>query len=171
MSRPIPVAAAVPPASLDFTAFAPSSSRRGIERAVEFVARHFGEELTLGLLARAAGMPHNTLTRRFHELFGTSPMRWLWRFRVLLAAEMIDACPEWALTDVAVHCGFGSSAHFSRRFRQELGETPSRHRAGARQRLRALQRDGALKALPRLADDNPVVVARALSRSKRAAPD
>lgn len=105
---------------------------RGIAGVKALAAARFGESLTLQDLAKAARMPTNTLTRRFKRTFGLSPMRWLWAFRVYLAAEIIAAAPGWTLTDVAVHCGFGSSAHFSRRFKRLFGENPSVQRRLAR---------------------------------------
>jgi transcriptional regulator GlxA family with amidase domain len=146
-----------------------TSGRRGIDRAVEFAVRHFGEDLTLLLLAKAASMPCNTLTRKFNHRFGLSPMRWVWVFRTYLAAELINYTPEWALTDIAVYCGFGSSAHFSRRFSCIIGESPSRYRTKARQRLKTLGKD--FRSPVRFFDENPVVVAKALTRASASFPN
>lgn len=120
---------------------------RGLAGVRELVAQRYGEPLTLPDLAAAARMPTNTLTRRFHQVYGTSPMRWLWSFRTLLAAELIARHPGWSLTDVAVLCGFGSSAHFSRRFRALLKDSPSRYRARARVDREPAERSGARAAL------------------------
>lgn len=159
-----PQSTTVSPFNADCASPALNNGRRGMEWAIEFAAKHFGEELTLRLLAKAAGMPSNTLTRKFNSRFGISPMRWLWTFRTFLAAEMIAVAPEWPLTDIAIHCGFGSSAHFSRRFRAILGIVPSRHRQECRKRLQSLHSDP--RAPIRFFDESPVIVARALSRSK-----
>lgn len=108
------------------------SPTRGIAGVRELAARRFSEALTLVDLATAARMPTNTLTRRFNRAYGTSPMRWLWAFRTVLAAEIIAYAPTWSLTEISVHCGFGSSAHFSRRFRQLLGESPTHYKRAVR---------------------------------------
>jgi AraC-like DNA-binding protein len=64
-------------------------------------------------------------------------MRWLWNFRTMLAKELIVMDPTWSLTDVAFTCGFTSSAHFSRTYKQMFGESPSelRRRAQADYKL------------------------------------
>jgi transcriptional regulator GlxA family with amidase domain len=106
--------------------------RRGLEGVFALAAASYHGPLTLDKLAAAAGMPSTTLTRRFHRRFGISPMRWLWSFRVLLAAELIAAAPAAPLAEVAERCGFVSPAHFSRRFRELFGESPSKFRQAAR---------------------------------------
>lgn len=117
-----------PSTSLDERDAAP----RGIVGVKIVALQRFAEPLALKDLAEAARMPSNTLTRYFNRTFGISPMRWLWAFRTLLASEIIACSPSWSLTDVATHCGFNSSAHFSRRYRELFQETPSRHRLDAR---------------------------------------
>jgi transcriptional regulator GlxA family with amidase domain len=111
-----------------------SADVHGLAAVRRLVGAHFGDELGLDAMARVARMPTNTLTRHFHRAYGMSPMRWLWAFRTALAKEIIDAAPSWSLTEVSFHCGFGSSAHFSRRFRAAFGETPSAYRAEAKRR-------------------------------------
>src|SRR4051812_20665869 len=110
---------------------------KGIEGVQILVATRFSETLTLQDLAAAAGMPTNTLTRKFNRAFGTSPMRWLWAFRTALAGEIIREAPGRPLADVFGPCGFGSSAHFSRRFKELFQECPSRYRAAAKRALKA----------------------------------
>src|SRR5690606_33695587 len=75
-----------------------------------------------------AGMTRFNFCRRFQKECGITPMRWLWTFRTLLAGEFIRLDPRWSLTDVAFACGFTSSAHFSRSFKQTFGKTPSQFR-------------------------------------------
>jgi AraC-like DNA-binding protein len=49
----------------------------------------------------------------------------------MLAKELIVLDPTWSLTDVAFACGFTSSAHFSRTYKQMFGERPSEFRRRA----------------------------------------
>lgn len=95
---------------------------------IRHIARKYAEELTLDGLAEVAGRPRWELLRRFQQETGTTPIRWLWRFRVSLAAEVLLRRPEGSLTDVAFACGFTSSAHFSRTFRKVHCCSPSAFR-------------------------------------------
>ena len=106
----------------------------GLEAVIALAMARHGEPLTLADLAAAAGLPQNKLTRLFKRAYGLSPMRWLWSFRVILAAELIAATPDGSLITAAERCGFASQAHFSRRFRELFGESPSRFRERFRQR-------------------------------------
>jgi transcriptional regulator GlxA family with amidase domain len=110
---------------------------RGIDLAIAMASHRFGDSLSLSDLAAAAGMPQNTLNRKFHRRFGMSPIRWLWQFRTVLAAELIASEPEQTLTAIALKCGFNSSAHFSRRFRAMFRESPSAFRSSFRDKPRA----------------------------------
>jgi transcriptional regulator GlxA family with amidase domain len=103
-----------------------------LENVYRLAAERFRDRLTIHDLAQAAGMPVNTLTRHFNGAHGVSPVRWLWHFRTVLAAEMIATDPTMSMSNVAGHCGFTSNAHFARRFRHVFGESPSRFRAHCR---------------------------------------
>ncbi len=103
---------------------------------ISFVLANFAEEIELDDLANAAGMSRFAFSRKFHRECGVPPMRWLWSFRTMLAAEFIELDPDWSMTDIAFSCGFSSSAHFSRSFRAVFGVTPSRFRREASERLK-----------------------------------
>jgi len=45
--------------------------------------------------------------------------------RRLEHARRLLTTTSLTLTEIALQCGFGSSSHFSNRFRQQLGCTPS----------------------------------------------
>lgn len=96
--------------------------------AIRYVLDNFADEIELDDLASAAGMTRFNFCRRFQRECGISPIRWLWNFRTMLAAEFIAMGPDWSLTDVAFSCGFTSSAHFSRAFKQMYRVSPSQYR-------------------------------------------
>lgn len=112
----------------DSTTPSASNYSRIVERVVTYVLSNFAEEINLDDLAREAGMSRFNFCRRFHKECGVPPMRWLWNFRTILAAEFISLDPRWSLTNVAFSCGFSSSAHFSRSFKSMFAKSPSRYR-------------------------------------------
>jgi transcriptional regulator GlxA family with amidase domain len=122
-----------------------ANTSRNLNAAIACAVERYQDRLSLGDLAKAAALPTNTLTRMFNRRYGMSPMRWVWRFRTILAAECIARAPEWSLAEIATHCGFTSAAHFSRRFRELFQESPSRFRANYHERP-----DGA--GMPELGD-------------------
>jgi AraC-like DNA-binding protein len=108
-----------------------SSCPKVAERVVAYVLENFAEDIDLDALAGEAGLSRFNFCRKFQRDCGISPMRWLWSFRTILAAEFINLDPKWSLTDVAFSCGFTSSAHFSRSFRAMFKQSPSAYRKAA----------------------------------------
>ncbi|MFK7873982.1 MAG: helix-turn-helix domain-containing protein [Oligoflexales bacterium] len=99
-----------------------------------YVQEHITEELTLEGMTAVSGMSESTLSRRFRKHLKRSPIRWLWLYRTLLAAECINVAPELQLIDIATSCGFSSSAHFSRLFHKMIGAAPRDYRRIAQER-------------------------------------
>ena len=96
----------------------------GLRKCLDFMLDHYHENLDLERLAGVAGISRFDLCRVFKRHYKLSPMRFLWTFRTILAAEFIRMHPECRLTEIAFACGFNSSAHFSRTFRKNYGTSP-----------------------------------------------
>jgi AraC-like DNA-binding protein len=63
------------------------------------------------------------LAERFTTLVGESPIQYLMRWRLALAAQMLRSGRE-AVGRVAEHSGYESEAAFSRAFKREFGMSP-----------------------------------------------
>ena len=63
----------------------------------------------------------------FQSSFGLPPHRYVLARRMALACHLLRHTRQ-SLAQVAMTCGFASASHFSNRFRQALGDTPSRYR-------------------------------------------
>ena len=88
---------------------------------------------TLPALSQATGTSRSTLTARFAEVLGTSPMRYLRDWRLYLAAESLAATPDPIIT-IATAAGYGTEAAFTRAFARAYGTPPAEWRK-ARTRL------------------------------------
>ncbi len=93
-------------------------------------ARH-GERWTLEKLAAEAGASRTTLTGRFSELLGETPMNYLTRWRMQLAANRLRETND-KLIGIAVGAGYDSEAAFGRAFKRVVGVSPSAWRRGVR---------------------------------------
>ncbi len=93
-----------------------------------YVIDHFDQEIDLSDLATTMNLSPWVLCRQFKRAFDLTPMRWLWRFRTILARDCIAVAKSWQLTDISVLCGFSSLAHFSRQYRQVFNQSPSQFR-------------------------------------------
>jgi transcriptional regulator GlxA family with amidase domain len=98
------------------------------ERVKSYVLANYGSTITINQLARATGLSRYGFCRQFYRECRVTPIRWLWHFRVLLAARLIECCPHYSLIYICTECGFKSAAHFSRAFKSHLGMSPSQYR-------------------------------------------
>ena len=90
------------------------------------------EAWTLDGLARISGASRSLFARRFTECVGESPMAYVRRWRMALAARLLVADRHRPLESVARDVGYISQYAFSRAFKSVMGESPGRFR---RQRI------------------------------------
>ena len=114
-------------------------NRRGeytarINRVLDYIQAHLAEELTLEQLARVANFSRYHFHRVFRTLVGEPLGAHIQRLRVEKAARLLCFDPSVPVTNIALDCGYSSSAAFSRAFREALGMSPSewRDRAGSK---------------------------------------
>jgi transcriptional regulator GlxA family with amidase domain len=89
---------------------------------------HLDERLDLRRMASVARMSVRTLSRRFREETGTTPLQWLLCQRVARAQQLLETT---ALTvdSVAHRSGFPDAPSMRRHFARRVGTTPSAYRA------------------------------------------
>jgi AraC-like DNA-binding protein len=75
-------------------------------------------------LAHAAALSRSALAERFTTLVGESPMQYLTRWRLALAARMLRSGNE-AVARIAERSGYESEAAFTRAFKREFGLPPA----------------------------------------------
>jgi AraC family transcriptional activator of tynA and feaB len=91
-------------------------------------------ELTLESMARALGMSKRTLHRAY-AAEGESISDRIWRLRIQRCQQLLDHIElNRSVTELAFAHGFKDSAHFSRRFKQVTGMSPSSYQEQVRQR-------------------------------------
>jgi AraC-like DNA-binding protein len=79
---------------------------------------------TVDELAREVALSRSVLATRFASLVGESPMQYLLRWRLALAARALRSGGD-AISRVAERCGYETEAAFSRAFKREFGLPPS----------------------------------------------
>jgi AraC family transcriptional regulator len=109
-------------ASMDRCRTIPNAEAR-VTRIVRTINRHPDAALSLGTMARAAGLSPYHFLRTFERLTGITPHQYVLRARLREAAMRLAAEPRRIL-DVALDCGFGDVSNFNRAFRSEFGITP-----------------------------------------------
>ncbi|WP_020617609.1 AraC family transcriptional regulator [Paenibacillus daejeonensis] len=95
--------------------------------AKDWIHGHFDEEITLESLADRAGVSTEHLVRLFKKFEGTTPIKYVWQYRVLRAVEMLRFT-GLTITEIAYRCGFKTSFHFARLVKQQTGLQPTQIR-------------------------------------------
>lgn len=83
---------------------------------------------TLASMAQQARMGVRTFQRRFKERTGASPLDWLVRERVMLAAQLLETRPGFGIEAIADLAGLGSPESLRRHFRGHGLPSPARYR-------------------------------------------
>jgi len=95
-----------------------------VGRALSLLHASPGKDWTVDSLARAAALSRSALAERFTALVGESPMQYLKRWRLALAAQALRSGRD-AIARVAERAGYESEAAFNRAFKREFGMPPA----------------------------------------------
>ena len=95
-----------------------------VGRALALLHADPGRSWTVDLLAREAALSRSALADRFTALVGESPMHYLTRWRLALAAQSLRSGSD-AVARVAERSGYESEAAFNRAFKREFGVPPA----------------------------------------------
>lgn len=106
---------------------APPSAVARVTRIVRMIERRPDAGLTLGSLAREAGLSPYHFLRTFERLTGVTPHQYVLRARLREAAMRLVVEPARVL-DIALDCGFGDVSNFNHAFRAEFGVSPRVYR-------------------------------------------
>jgi len=92
--------------------------------AMHFMHREFGKGPTLNYIAKTADLSPFHFHRRFTELWGITPKHFLLECQIT-AAKTHMALGDKNLVEIAQSCGFAHQSHFTSRFKQAVGLTPT----------------------------------------------
>lgn len=95
---------------------------------LEWVQFRLHNSITVDQLASQARMSKRTLSRRFAETTGSSPLDWITSLRVRRAKDLLETT-TLSVEEVADRCGFGSAPTLRHHFRTRVKLTPNSYRA------------------------------------------
>jgi AraC family carnitine catabolism transcriptional activator len=107
-------------------------SHGGLARSIALMESNLEDPLNAERLAEAAGLSLRQLERLFHRHFNMTPRRYYLDLRLQRARALLQYT-DMLVVEIAVACGFGSAAHFSRSYHAWTGKAPS----GERRRVEA----------------------------------
>ncbi|MET0793871.1 MAG: helix-turn-helix domain-containing protein [Polyangiaceae bacterium] len=114
----------------------PTPDGASLAPLLPWLEKHLAERLTLSAIARHAALSVRTLTRRFREQLGTTPLHWLLGARVRRAQSLLETSRH-SVEIIAAKVGFGSPSALREQFHQFVGTSPQEYRRAFQRRKNA----------------------------------
>jgi AraC-like DNA-binding protein len=99
-----------------------------IWRARNFIHQHFADQLSLGGVAKAAGISPGHLSEKFRQITGVNFVDYVSRVRIERACERLEN-GDARISEIAFEVGFQSLSQFNRVFKRLSGKSPTEYRA------------------------------------------
>jgi AraC-like DNA-binding protein len=107
----------------------PGRQRRAVRRAKEFLSANLEARLSLEEVAAAVGLSRYHFLRVFKQETGLPPHAYRTQRRIDAAQQLLKKGTPFS--QVALSTGFTDQSHFTNKFRQFIGATPSQYLSGS----------------------------------------
>lgn len=104
-----------------------------INRVMDYIEQNIEKNFTLDELSKVANFSKFHFHRIFNSLEGETLFHFIQRLRVEKAASLLLNNPKESITDIAIDCGFSSSATFARSFKDHFKMSASEWRKTKKQ--------------------------------------
>lgn len=98
-----------------------------MKSVINYVVVNYAEQIEIGTLARIANLSVSQFERRFKVVFKITPLRYINKVRIDAACQMLVRT-DAPLTWVALQSGFYDHSYFAKRFKAQMGKSPSVYR-------------------------------------------
>jgi AraC family transcriptional regulator len=102
---------------------APTASDAALSQMECFLNDTYTRPLALKEIARAAGVSQQHLLKLCRIAGKPTPMKQLYAKRLEMAADLLSHT-GFSVSEIAEQCGFVNQFHFSRKFKQSVGQSP-----------------------------------------------
>ncbi len=99
-------------------------TNRSLGQVLDLIESDLAEDLSLKILANAAGLSEYHFLRMFKQSTGDTPHQYVINRRIERARELLQKT-EMSITEIAYLLGFSNPAHFALHFKRKTGFTPS----------------------------------------------
>ena len=99
----------------------------------EFLKVNYAEKIPIEVLARKVGLSVRQFERKFQKTFNTSPQKYILKFRILKACELLVES-RISVTEVALRVGFFDHSALTKHFSAIMGMAPGAYRKRWEQR-------------------------------------
>ncbi len=99
-------------------------------KATKFIDRNISEKLSLEDISAVAGVSPNYFSALFKQLNGTALWDYISAKRIEKAIGLIlDSDKDMTMLNIALECGFNSTASFNKIFKKQTGMTPTQFKS------------------------------------------
>lgn len=103
-----------------------------VERAVDYIHRHYSETVSLQAVAEHCYVSREHLSRIFKKETGFGFNEYLNIYRLKIANARLQSDPKIQVSRVAFSCGFNDSNYFTKQYKKIYGSAPTKERKGER---------------------------------------
>jgi AraC-like DNA-binding protein len=94
-----------------------------VERICAYINKNYKNDVTIDEISREVSLNKNYMIRMFRERMGKTPIGYLIETRLFYSSNML-ASTTLPVADIALECGFNSSAYFTKVFKEHYRMTP-----------------------------------------------
>ncbi|RYZ04832.1 MAG: helix-turn-helix domain-containing protein [Myxococcales bacterium] len=109
----------------------PTPEGASLAPLLQWLESRLADPVSLEAIAKRAGLSVRTLSRRFREQTGMSPVKWLLRARVREAQSLLETTSA-SVEQIATRVGFGSATSLREHFQKLVATTPQAYRRAFR---------------------------------------
>jgi AraC family transcriptional regulator len=113
-----------------------------VNKVIDYINHNIDAELSLDVLSAIASFSPYHFHRLFKGVIGENLYDFIQRIRLEKAANLLLYQPDMAITEIALHCGFSSSAIFARAFRARFNMSATLYRKSFRNNRKTESKDG-----------------------------
>ncbi|MCM5682801.1 helix-turn-helix domain-containing protein [Schlegelella sp. S2-27] len=110
-----------------FIVHEPPGAHGNLRPLLHWLEQHLHQRLTIESMARRCHVSARTLSRRFVEQTGTTPLQWLLSARVRRAQQLLETTQR-PVEQIAGDAGFGSASALRVQFARVVGISPQTYR-------------------------------------------
>lgn len=100
------------------------ASESGIDKAIDFIRKHYYEDISLRDVAKEVYLSESYLSRKLKKVKGISFVEYITKLRMEKAVELLKE-PNVKITEVALSLGYPDYRYFSQTFKKHTGYSPS----------------------------------------------
>ena len=100
-------------------------NRKVVYDTIEYINHNYEDEISLDFLSKKFFVNKYSLCEMFRNVVGSTPNQYLINCRIMKAKELLIAGET--VDSVCGKAGFGSLSHFSRIFKEKVGQSPKQY--------------------------------------------